>query len=56
MGRDLSPRVLAGRDGDQLTDAVACAWFGATWRLGPARFGSYKTPGGMGVLPYLPPE
>jgi len=28
MGRDLSPRDLAGRDGDQLTNAVACAWFG----------------------------
>src|SRR6516164_2755637 len=27
MGRDLSPRGLAGRDGD-LTNAVACAWFG----------------------------
>jgi len=24
----LSPRGLAGRDGDQLTNAVACAWFG----------------------------
>src|SRR6516165_5385438 len=22
------------------------------WRLGPARFGSYKTPGGSGVLPW----
>src|SRR5262249_17199037 len=25
----LSPRGLAGRDGDQLTNAVACAWFGS---------------------------
>src|SRR5262249_56005110 len=28
-GRDLSRRGLAGRDGDQLTNAVACAWFGS---------------------------
>jgi hypothetical protein len=24
--------------------------------VGPARFGSYKKPLGVGVLPYLPPE
>src|SRR5262249_44124243 len=27
-GPDLSPRGLAGRDGNQLTNAVACVWFG----------------------------
>src|SRR5215467_13260543 len=31
-GRDLSPCGLAGRDGDQLTNAVACAWFGTLTR------------------------
>jgi len=33
-------------------------WKAATpWWLGPARFGRYRKPmGGVGVLPYLPPE
>src|SRR5215831_13836084 len=26
------------------------------WRPGPARFGSYRTHGGVVALPYLPPE
>jgi hypothetical protein len=44
-------RLLRGHNG---AGRPVSSW---RWRLGPARFGSYRKPMGVwGVLPYLPPE
>ena len=50
---DLSPCPINA----QIAASLDGAGRPVSWRVGPARFGSYRKPmGGVGVLPYLPPS